>query len=458
MIHFADELRAFQERTHDPGFDALILLGTRQAVTAALLVGTLKLKRVAFLLTDETQNLPQNVASLLGLSPDNWLCPAGDHSTTLAVYQGLRRILDQWSDLQCSKIAVDVTGGLKPMSVGIEKAAHVLGLQTIYVQSEYQQLPDGRSAPIPATQWLVVPPDPYHVFGDLKAAEAQSAFRKYQYAMAEKLFTELATQVHAAYQPPYKAAAALSAAYAAWDVLDFETAGQHLDVLLAFPAADSGNIAPYRVALTQQRTAVEQLRIVTKSVVQRNDDALHTLADPEAVLPLLGTLYMNALRRASQQRYDIAALFQYRCLELISQHRLASHGILSSAPDFDHLSLPKAQLSQRFQDVQRSIQRKTIQGLAKKRSIALFDGYMLLAALDDSLLDAYNILEIEQRSTARNQSVLAHGYRLILETEYNAFAAVVNELLTRLFLVLGRSRTDWESTYCFVVPFSEARA
>src|SRR5215211_2500536 len=40
-LNFADELAAFRTRTAAPGYEALILLGTRQAVTAALLIGAL---------------------------------------------------------------------------------------------------------------------------------------------------------------------------------------------------------------------------------------------------------------------------------------------------------------------------------------------------------------------------------------------------------------------------------
>ncbi len=85
-MDFAEELAAFRARTTDPGCRALIILGTRQPVTAALLVGTLSIERVAFLLTDETGTMPTQVAALLGVDPSGWLCPSGDHST----YNGSR--------------------------------------------------------------------------------------------------------------------------------------------------------------------------------------------------------------------------------------------------------------------------------------------------------------------------------------------------------------------------------
>ncbi len=448
-MNFSEELAAFRARTIDPGYAALIVLGTRQATTAALLLGTLAVERVAFLLTDDTRKMPGDVAALLGRTTDGWLQPDGDHSTTLDVYRGLRRVLDAWPDVERARIAVDVTGGLKPMSVGVEKAAHVLGLQTIYVQSDYGKLPDGRFGPVAGTQRLVIPPDPYAVFGDLEAAEARRLYHAHDYAGAQRGFAELATRVPGTDGLRYADLARLAAVYAAWDVLDFPAALAYADALLAQPLAAS-ELAPHTATLARQRTMLRELDTVARSVVGRGAVAVQTLASPAAMLPLLGTLHTNALRRAAQGRYDFAALFRYRCLELISQHRLASYGLLANAPQFDVLA-EKAQVSERFQQQQRDAGRTAVRGLGKLRVVGMFDGYMLLAALDDPLVRDFPIRQIEERSQARNTSVLAHGYRLIGEAEYVQFAAVVDAVLDRLFgAVLGQPRAAWEQDATFV--------
>ncbi|KPV48214.1 hypothetical protein SE17_39275, partial [Kouleothrix aurantiaca] len=269
---------------------ALIMLGTRQATTAALLLGTLAVERVAFLLTDDTRKMPGDVAALLGRTTDGWLQPDGDHSTTLDVYRGLRRVLDAWPDVERARIAVDVTGGLKPMSVGVEKAAHVLGLQTIYVQSEYAKLPDGRFGPVAGTQRLVIPPDPYTVFGDLEAAEARRLYHAHDYAGAQRGFAELAARVPGADGARYADLARLAAVYAAWDVLDFPAALLYADALLAQPLAAS-ELAPHTPTFARQRAMLRELDAVARSVVGRGQTAVATLANPDAMLPLLGTLH-----------------------------------------------------------------------------------------------------------------------------------------------------------------------
>jgi CRISPR-associated protein (TIGR02710 family) len=446
---FSDQLAAFRARTRDPGFTALILLGTRQPITAALLIGTLSVERVAFLLTDATRQMPERVAGLLGRTADDWLCPEGDHSTTRAVYQGMRQVLDQWSDLDRRTIAVDVTGGLKPMSVGLEKAAHVLGLTTIYVESDYgPQPPDGKPGPVPGTQRLVIPEDPYVVFGDLEAAEARRLYAAHDYAGAQRIFGALAARVRptqpdgdptlVALAARYDTLARLAAAYAAWDAFDLPTAERLLADLVAanaFARDTNERLSAQVAALRCMNTA--------------NLQSLALLHDEPTVLALLGSLHANALRREAQGRFDVAALLRYRCLELIAQQRLATYGILAERPNFRAARQRRPDLEQRYQEVQRAQGRQRTYPLPD-RAFGLFVGYMLLAALDDPLVQGFALARIEQRTEARNKSILAHGYRLITEAEYRQFSEVVEEMLDRYFDVLRQDRQPWETMYRFV--------
>ncbi|MBK9710073.1 MAG: TIGR02710 family CRISPR-associated protein [Kouleothrix sp.] len=447
-LPFDENLRRFQQQVGAYRAGALILMGTRQPITAALLIGALQPERVAFLLTAETRDLPQQVAGLLHISGDDWLAPAEDHKTVIAVYGAIKRLMRAWDDVPRPAIAVDVTAGTKQMSVGIAKAAHLLNLTTVYVASQFQG-----NQPIPGSQSIEVLPDPYVVFGDLEAAEARRLYAAHDYLGAQRIFAALAARVPQPDGARYAALADLAAMYAAWDVLDFATAARHAAALAAHEPAQLPVLGDGRATLAEQQRALVRLAEVASAVVRRGDEALRTLADPDALLPLLGALHTNALRRAAQGRYDFAALFRYRCLELIGQHRLASHGLLTSRADYRALALPKAQLSQAFQACQRAIGRKQPRGLPDR--ITLFDGYLLLAALDDPLVRDYPIARIEERSDARNQSVLAHGYRLIDQGGYARFAEVVDEMIDRLFArVLDRPRAAWERAAMFVDLFA----
>lgn len=450
-MEFADQLAQFRQRAVDPSCRGLIILGTRQPITAALLVGTLTVERVAFLLTDATRDLPAQVAGLLGCDPAAWLCPDGDHGSTLRVYEGVKAVLTAWADLPRSEIAVDVTGGLKPMSVGLEKAAHTLGLQTLYVESDYGPLPDGKIGPIPGSQRLVIPPNPYLVFGDLEAAEALRRFNAHDYLGAERVFRRLAQYVPSSTGLTYAAYADLARAYSAWDAFDLPLAERALGALAAADVASRLDWPQ----LPAQAAALGVLGAAARRAAGRDAQALATLADPAAVLALLGSLDANARRREDQGRYDTAALLRYRCLELTGQHRLATHGVLTEQPDLDALTAARPGLNAAYRRVEQRVGFRP-RGLpfpnrnGSYAPIALFGGYMLLAALGDPLVDGLDLTQVRDRARARNSSILAHGYRLITADEYRQFAAVVDAVLDRLLALLGRDRAAWEATYRFV--------
>lgn len=440
---------------HRGRFHGLILLGTMQhpPTTAALLIDALQPARVAFLLTPYTrdQDVPARVATEIGGSPHTWLIPPDTYESADEVYRGLKYILHRWPDLAPATIAADATGGFATMSVGLAKAAHILGLTTLYVRSDYGYI-DGRYRYLPGTQRLEFPPDPYTVFGDLEAQEAQRLFASHDYAGAQRIFTTLSQRVPAPACHDYRAYTHLATAYAAWDTFDWQHATAALTALLADPLPS--DLAPDTQCLQDQHTALRQLQADTTAWERK--PTLKLLADQNRVLPLLGTLDANAQRRAAQARYDVAALFHYRCLELIAQHRLATWDILTERPDYAHVLRRVPNLDQRYRDVETTLFRTT-RGLDRDgRPISLFNGYMLLTALADPLIQdmALPLKQIQERTKARNKSMLAHGFRLITRQEYEAFRAIVDDMLDRFFAVMPADRAAWAHCYQFVCPFA----
>lgn len=456
-LPFPDVFQRFHRTVGNHMFRGLVLVGTLQADTPSLLIAGLNPERVAFLLTDQSRakgliaQCRERLAQVadqapLRCSPEAWFCPQGDHSNVLSVYTGLRAVLDRWSDLDRHEIAVDLTGGKATMTVGLAKAAHVLRLASVYVDSDYA---DNR--PVPGTQRLATPEDPYLVFGDLEAAEARRLHNHHDYAGAEKVFRNLAQRVPG--NQDYAISADLSAAYLAWDSFAPQQAVTALDRVLAH-AVLPNDLQAARATLEAQRQSLARLTAINQRLTQRApkvDEALAALNDLDQVLALLGSLHGAALRRAVQERYDVAALMRYRCLELLSQHRLATYGVWTAEPSFDAARQRVPDLNGRYRQAQRN------QGFSRQydlpappRSIALFDGYMLLQALDDPLVRGWNIGEIRQRSYVRNASILAHGFRAISRQEHDQFASIVDHVLDRFFALIQRPRQQWEQTHQFV--------
>lgn len=446
-MDFNEQLRLFCERVGDRRAEALILTGTGQTDTAALLLAALQPQRVAFLLTPETNTFPERVAQQIDRSPDpNWLRKTARYTDINQVYRALRAIIEDWSDLPRAQILVDLTGGTKMMSVGLAKAAYALDLDTIYIESDYQQ-----NKPVPGTQRLIAPPDPYEVFGDLEAEEAARAFNTHDYLSAARIYADLARRVPEPDQATYAALEQLAVAYTQWEAFDLQAAAQTLQRLLSKPLPVK--LTHHHNTLQSQQAALARI-VQTIRTMSQPARALATLQDLDAVLPLLGSLHANALRREAQQRFDTAALLRYRCLELMSQHRLATYGVLAEEPDLNALKQRFPNLEQRYRQVERSLGFQE-RGLQSNRNgaynpITLLNGYMLLAALNDPLMHHVKPIDIRNRSRARNQSILAHGFRQISEAEYRDFVTVVEQLLDQFFAIGQRSRSDWEALYRFI--------
>jgi CRISPR-associated protein (TIGR02710 family) len=426
-----------------------------------LLIGGLEPERVAIILTKKTREdkFVEQVAQKLGYAADiidTWLIPDENYESASEVYRGLKYVLDtwhnDWHELDPKTIAADVTGGFATMSVGLAKAAHVLQLTTVYVASKYANI-DGRYQPKPGTQRLDLPPDPYAVFGDLEANEAKRLYAKYNYERAQAIFEKLAgnADIPEPDKSNYIAYEQLTRSYAAWDVFDWQEAKKGLHALLQSPGQLPNGLDQERPRLKAQLAMINQLA-KDNADFERKKTPLSVLQSLDSVLPLLGTLYANAQRRASQMRYDVAAMFLYRCLELMSQHRLALRGVTTERPSYDALQKQVSDLKDRYATIERRIFRNN-KGLPKN-AITLFNGYMILEAIQDSLVDGYAIEQIKERTEARNKSMLAHGFRLIAENEYREFQQVVEEVLERFFQVSNRDRADWVQECSFLSPFA----
>lgn len=432
-MDFHEELRLFRERTTDAErFRALIILGSGQETTAALLMGTLQLEHVAFLLTESTGGFPQRVAKVLeGFSdlpplatqPEQWLCPEGDHSAPLQVYEGVKQVYDVWrsAGIESSSIAVDVTGGMKPMSVGLEKAAHLLGLTTIYLESEYGPGPTpGTRRPISGTQRLVIPPDPYQVFGDLEAAEAKRLYAAHDYDDAQQRFAKLAKRVPS--HPHYALHAQLAMAYSQWDNFNLKEAEDQLGGLITTYGTTLGKKALQR--LHDQVELLQRIRPLCEDrpppPQKRRQETMAPFAQRQVgrlkELPvataLLAVLYANALRRRDQNRLDLASLLLYRCLELMSQQRLATHNVHTDW-SLDGMEELKAQ----FPSLS-----------SPQRKIAMGQGYKILQTIGDPLGAGCDLERIRTGADSRNQSLTAHGFTFISEEDFYTFKEVVNEV------------------------------
>jgi CRISPR-associated protein (TIGR02710 family) len=344
-------------------------------------------------------------------------------------------------------IAVDLTGGTSVMSVSAAMAVSLIGGRLLYIQS--QPKPENSAERQVGSETPCTLTDPYQIFGDLEAQRGAELFAAHDYPAAAEVFSKLAQRVSGKRGQRYQADALLSEMYAAWDAFGFAVADQHAEQLRH--VLDELPLGVQSIVIEQQ-AVLKQLATNTRQIARAGGPSLDLLRDPLQMLPLLGSLYYNALRRETQERFDVAALLRYRCLELLSQQRLATYAILTERYDDKEVKRRFPEADNTYRQVERNLFGRE-RGLPYGDKLALLNGYMLLAALNDPFVQLADLDQIRRKSHARNTSMLAHGYTLIDETSYRPFATLVDALIARFFTLIAHDQAAWSQTYRFVQPF-----
>lgn len=335
------------------------------------------------------------------------------------LYEAINRVLRPFlrSEERVNQhIATDITGGTSVMSVGAAMAVSLVGGRLVYVLSSTAK--DDIQNRLVGTAQPRLLDDPVAFF-DLEANQARRSFAEHDYTEARRIFTELGGRSSLPDAPAYRAYSVLADVYVAWEAFDFGHALTRLTVLAreTLPRA----LFRYSERLTDQCAALERINTRIGVTSHQGRERVAALSDTDYVTALLGSLWAHAERRQQQERYDVAAVLLYRCLELMVHHRLALLGRLA-------------------QD---------------KRSPGLKPGYEALERVSDGLVSGLPFGTIEASiDDARHASFLGHGYRRVSEKEWAPLGQVVTGLLRRLLEINSLDIAGWEETHRFISPFA----
>ena len=164
-----------------------------------------------------------------------------------------------------------------------------------------------------------------------------------------------------------------------------------------------------------------------KSQLSQNRMALQTIVRKDHKLRcycILASLINNAKRRCREGKYDDAIARLYRSFELVAQIRLKEkYNIKTSKVDLE--SLRKRGLTDDYLDTLDSCR----SDLNDDVKIGLIKDYDLLYHLGDDLgvFYAENVNEINECSSFRNKSILAHGLNYQTKDDYERFEKLVLE-------------------------------
>lgn len=299
------------------------------------------------------------------------------------------------------KIALDLTSGTKAMSAGMAAAGYFLqrvypSLRVAYVDND--NFDTTLRKPVAGTERLILLPNPHEVLGDLDEHLAQELYKAREFGKAADRFNALKQKTG---QGGFDLYAAACEMYQRWYALDFEGALSNAQRLLAFLTQDAyrnHSLARHAGRLKEQKEGLEAIGALLES---------QSLSDPKGALWLTATLIQLGDERRERQPV-LAALYYYRSLELILQHRLARRGRDADSPD---LSEVEQQAMRQYLARWLGEQPENIRISGK---LGLLEAVALLRHLGDSSI---GFSDSDMRGyqgvlKGRNKSLLIHGLQV----------------------------------------------
>lgn len=309
------------------------------------------------------------------------------------------------------EVFVDFTGGTKCMSAGMVLASLDWRCRWQYVVGT-ERTKGGVGIVVDGTEQAVHPRNPWDTLAWRHVLRAAALFDEGDTGAA---VTVLKDALRASADGEIKKALAalqnFCSIYWYWDAF------RHKEALKSEKDFLEGS---FSLTCILSQEAVEELR-------RRAGDArplLEQLAACEGPEPILvADIYRNGERRMREERWDDAAARFYRCTEALAQGALRRHGIESTD------KVPVQKIPEQLREKWR------LESCAETISLALRRSYELLEALGDPLGRRFlqsRFGDPEKTPlTARNYSILAHGFRPVRKADAEALQKELQRLVEK---------------------------
>lgn len=404
-------------------------------------------KQILFLYTERSEPTLNKVVSYCNLEAGQYEKRIVDNVDPMDIYREVKRIYLKWNNPKT--MYIDFTGGTKSMSAACALAAAMIDIQMIYISTE-DYLTDFRK-PNPGTERLTYIDNPLAVFGDLEINKAMELFERFNFSGAEKRLEVLKDKIpDAEIRQQLEFVYLLAKAYEHWDALDFVPACQYMELLSEKLQRDFRYHPEYLLMdfisqVEEQRKLLMELQHIPQ--LQKEKRRREILEDAGVIHALMLTMLMNAKTREQQGKLDMATLLLYRLLEMMEQRRLIRYGLFASEPDYKNVQVKAEQLPE-MKNLDGAERLALLKSLVQKiksnlfhgadsylpSQIALLDGFIILAALNDPLTEGkdhkplHTLQRIRQMVYYRNNSIFAHGLGPVSEEDYSRFRDFVYEL------------------------------
>lgn len=322
---------------------------------------------------------------------------AQDFELCVQTMRGLESSVHSWiARGETYHVAVDFTGGTKCMSAALALVAQRWPCEFVYVGGS-ERTKDGLGVVVSGKERLVKSYNPWDSLGYQAIEAAALLFDRGNY-VASVLVLENA--IRKAASPTVKRELStlqqFAKAYDAWDGFDHNAALNSLRLV-------EKNLNDLRHAFPQRAPDLEQ-------IVRRHIEILDEIVSEKATNAVVWDLLANADRCRQRGRYDDGVARIYRAIEAAAQVRLEEFGFPKTAKILIE-TLPK--------QLQAEWENRASNGIVR---LGLQDDYELLRTLSDPLgLKFFELKLNEQESplTARNDSILAHGFQPLGERVFS---------------------------------------
>ena len=412
-------------------------------------------KRILFLYTELTAETLNKVVKYCALEAVQYEKHQVHETDPMDIYREIKQAYLLWG--RPEKLYIDFTGGTKAMSAAAAMAAAMIDMQMVYIGTQ-QYLSDFRK-PYPGSERLYYIENPLTVFGDLEVERAMVLFDKANFSGArEKLEILKETIPDPQLRQQLSFIYLTAVLYEYWDALDFPNAWEAAKKLNRELERDcrlhkTYVMMDYRQQLRKQEEILEHLNEVSEMIKDKRPFAV--LQKRPCMIPLMFTMYSNACLREQQEKYDMATLLLYRLLEMIEQRRLALYGLYVSKMDYGNIkfqapdqsiynelepSKKRDWLKEEVYQIKSKMFRNDV-GKYLPDQVSLLEGFMILSALHDPIIEVQNGNQLEKLKRIRamvflrNNSIFAHGLGPVSQTDFLKFKLFVSEIFQEFCVI-----------------------
>lgn len=429
----------FVARNRDLGtkYEGLMVTVGMSAQPIILTLEAVEPKKIYFLYTNETEKTLEKVIEQVDFLRKNRVLydrDLVDPDDPLQLYVRIGEKWKQWKSSGIDNIAIDNTGGKKSMVSACAVAAYFLGIDLLYV--DHGEYLDGMRMPYPGTEFLNLLPNPLVALGELKLSEVKNFFNSRMYERArmsvERLRQELSRKQALSMAMKVEIISHLIEGYLMWDRFHFGKAMECLKRALAmvdqYDLRDEVDMEGLERNLEALKVLGGEGRGKTLFVVFRDD--------PHFGIHLCVDLYCNALRKRETGLLDDSVVRLYRCLEMISQLRLAQVPSILGGPyntDMVYWNSVPTEVRERFLSLQRVIYDKQRGYLPE--NLGLMNGHILLFALGDDLWKDKNekdLMAFNKQTKKRNELMLIQGKQRASDDDIRELESLALDFLRKL--------------------------